>query len=162
MDINIHPLFVHFPIALLSIYALFELAGLTPLKRWAHLVAVKKTFLYLGTLGILATYQTGLMAERLLNAVGTSAESLVATHKWWAWFTLVLFCALSAMYMIEWHLARKSEISARLQMALAIVRPLLAFAGLIAILATGALGGAIVYGPEAEPFIKFIYPYLVK
>ncbi len=162
MDINIHPLFVHFPIALLTLYSLFELADLTPLKRWSHLSAIKKTFLGLGTIGALATFQTGLMAERLITAGGGSAGDLVATHKFWAFFTMILFSSLSALYLMEWHFAQKAPLNARVLKLWAIFRPILALVGLLGITATGVLGGAIVYGPEADPFIKALYPLLVK
>lgn len=35
--------------------------------------------------------------------------------------------------------------------------PFLALIGLIAITMTGALGGAIVYGPNVDPVVKFVY-----
>jgi len=37
----------------------------------------------------------------------------------------------------------------------------LALAGLVAITVTGGLGGAIVYGPDADPFFKLVYHFIV-
>jgi len=35
--------------------------------------------------------------------------------------------------------------------------PLLALLGLVLIIITGGLGAAIVYGPNVDPFVNFIY-----
>jgi len=58
---NVHPLFVHFPIALLNGFLLMELLGAITDKR--SLRSAATWMLYLGTLGAVVTVITGLIAE---------------------------------------------------------------------------------------------------
>jgi len=81
--INVHPIFVHFPIALLTCYALFEIV-LARKASWKSFVEPSKlTLLFLGTLGSWGAFFTGdLIAEALAET------PLVETHAFFASVTV--------------------------------------------------------------------------
>lgn len=64
---NIHPLFVHFPIALLTVYAVAELLRFKRLTSQVWWWNVKTLLLGVGLLGGFATLQTGEIAEELIE-----------------------------------------------------------------------------------------------
>ncbi len=94
---NIHPLFVHYPIAFLSVFFLVELIG-TVFKR-EGLRRAASWFLFLGTLGAIAAVAAGLRAaatvehaeevHAILNAharLGIAVLSLALVLSFWRVF----------------------------------------------------------------------------
>jgi len=168
---NIHPIFVHFPIALLATYAILELIRvkkLTDRPEWFYL----KLFLLLfGTAAAFITLQTGEIAQHLLS--DKSLRQLVSVHSRWAETTTALFILLACGYFVKWMrrfdisfiTERTSAVRALWHIALRLqyvitdtpLVILLAFAGLAALTITGGLGGSIVYGPNADFVSSFIY-----
>ena len=74
---NIHPILVHFPIALLTTYAFFEcirFKKLMELREWFY---IKATFLFLGGLGALAAAQAGDFGKQLYP----SARAIIQVHE---------------------------------------------------------------------------------
>lgn len=167
--INIHPIFVHFPIALLTLYAIFEIVRLPVLMRQQWWFPVKAAFLFMGFLGGLASFQTGEWAEGAYRE--TSTMNLVELHSTFAEVTLWVYGVLAAVYLIEW--LHRGNVPSRLPDGLqkiwgvlrAIERALFqapflilgSVAGLVLITITGALGGAITYGPDIDPVVSIIY-----
>lgn len=142
---NIHPLFVHFPVALLSVYALLELL---PVGRffpgfvWSQ---IKHFFLYAGTLAIFPTIATGLMAAQLAGQ-----NVILPYHKAAALSVLVIFCTASALAL--WNHFRPFKNPGALNMA----QKILALLGLTALFFVGALGAAMVYGYTTDPIVGFV------
>lgn len=133
---NIHPAFVHFPIALLVLYTLIELiplARLWPTVPWSP---IRTFLLYVGTLSIVPTIVTGFMAARI---VGESA--LVETHERAAFSVLGIFVAAS---LVSLYYPRPFLMKA------------LALFGLIGLFVVGPLGAAIVYGYEVDPVVSLV------
>lgn len=196
---NIHPIFVHFPIALLTIYALLEV--FIPIKiaaykafKWENFWAYKllinpiwqaiKAFLVIvGTLIGLLTLETGEMAEELVRSTasdprvfGTSQMGqLIEMHSTFAGVSIGIFAALAVGY-IAYFIEKKSAAAESSEAihkfmqkfggVVTLIRKIvlnpwvaaiLALVGLVAITITGALGGAIVYGPDVDPAVKMIY-----
>lgn len=109
------------------------------------------------------------MAQEALNPSGDFKE-LLETHELFALTTVAIFSVLAASYgcyfianspyrtmpifsNVLWrnleklaHFIRETWIA-----------PLLALAGLVTITITGGLGASMVYGPEIDPFVHFIY-----
>lgn len=91
----LHPMVIHFPVALLSTGFAFHMRGLwkgdgewtAPASRW---------LLWLGTLGAWAALGSGLLAERTAPHV-PSAWEVQARHEELAWWTCAVFSAASAL-----------------------------------------------------------------
>ncbi len=171
---NIHPVIVHFPVALLTIYALMELLRFKKISAQPYWFYTKAIFLFIGGLGSLAALQTG---EWAADALGKSAKmsEVLQRHEFFAKASIITFGILAVSYLILWlereqftpwikfELFRKIW---RIKVGFAkfVVETklviLLALAGLLFITITGGLGGIMVFGPSADPFFGFIYQLL--
>ena len=173
---NIHPLFVHFPIALLVLYTLFEF--LTPFvrnkKHLKTLELIKAVFVTLGALSTLTAILTGGIAADIIGET-----KLVDTHEFFAQSTSFVFWILAAAYLypmivnsgIKQWVVNKIKVSTFIFefwkvcsdiVMLNIIRIPLAALGLVLITITGALGASIVYGPNIDFIVKFIYGIVIK
>ncbi len=140
---NIHPIFVHFPIALLSIYAIIEIL---PLKRLLPVVPwniIRDFLLYVGALSILPTVVTGLMAGQIMGA-----SPILEVHERAAFTTSAIFL-ITAVLSIVW---RKGEESLTKEITFKV----LALLGFIGLFVTGALGAAMVYGTGNDPIVSLV------
>lgn len=174
MRMNIHPLFVHFPIGLLVVYSVLEIVAYAwpSIRRQSWLFPVKTFLLFVGILGALAALVTGGIAEDLIE--GSARSYILQVHSPVAGITTLLYVILAAAYTVRifemkgWgqRLFGSSAFFAsvlRLKERLAHIvldtwlLPVLALVALIGMTVTGALGAAIVYGPNADPFVYFIY-----
>ncbi len=162
---NIHPIFVHFPIGLLTIYALLELIQWKKLTTHRSWFDIKAALVVIGTILGLATLQTGEMAE---EAIGQSSlHDLIEMHSLFANVTMWIFGLIAASYIVifltrtQLNLVQKNWWRALVRLFEFIQRSYvlvpLAFIGLITLTITGALGGSIVYGPDVDPVVNFIY-----
>lgn len=169
---DIHPIIVHFPIAFLTIYALFELIRVKKLVNNQSFFYIKFTLLLVGTLGAFFALTTGEIAEEGLSG---TARNIAHVHSTWANFTTFIFALLSVAYLIRWiyilGILDKSKLLNN-KFSLKLIEldsyflrswliGILAFIGLIALLITGALGGSIVYGSDVDPFVSFIYKIFI-
>ena len=100
LGFNVHPLFVHFPIAFLSVFFLFEL--ITTLGKRNQLRPVTNALLYLGTLGALATITTGLIAASIVPH-GEEVHEIIERHE-----HIGLTIAAIAVTLSLWRLLAKS------------------------------------------------------
>jgi uncharacterized membrane protein len=169
---NIHPILVHFPIALLTLYAVCELIPLKALTRQTYWFYVKAVLVITGTLGGVAAYLAG---EAIEDQFATdSLSSLVETHATFALTSILIFAVLALAYKVAW--INQSSFGPRLQgnaiwrlttrFSRLILKPALrlplALLGVLAITITGALGGAIAFGPNIDPVATFFYHLLVQ
>lgn len=139
--INIHPAFVHFPIALLILYAIIELF---PLYRWMPGVAwasMRGVLLYVGTASAILAAITGLMAAEIVGELPA-----VEVHEKAA-LALVVLAILTSAVNYFWR--NESPASRYTLKALALAIFLMLFI-------VGALGASIVYGPEVDPIVSFV------
>lgn len=167
---NIHPIFVHFPIALLTVYAVLELIRFEKITDQAYYFYVKACLLIIGILTSSLALQTGEMAE---DAVSRELHNLVEMHSTFANISTWIFAVLAVVYAVSW--ISKTEYNQKLIegglskiwnlllmiankiMNNSFIMIILALLGLLAITMTGALGGAIVYGPDVDPIVSFFY-----
>ena len=161
---NSHPVFVHFPIGILVLYAVFEIARIKIITRQPWYFELKAVLSIIGTLAAYVTATTGELAEEIIENIAPDTMALVETHSMYAVITIVLFSILAASYLFEW-LKKTHTLTALTRLPLFGVlstfiqrsAPLIAFAGLCTITITGGLGAAIVYGPQTDPFVAIIY-----
>lgn len=166
---DIHPIFVHFPIALMTIYAIAEIVSFTKLKETAYWFYVKAVLVISGTLFAFLSLNTGETAEHLANK---TLRPLIETHSKYANASTWIFGFLALVYVISW--IGKTSMSQKLYnsgyakiwniklkgaewVLGSPIMLILSIVGLATITITGALGGAIVYGPEIDPIVSFIY-----
>lgn len=164
---NIHPLVVHFPIALLVFYAIFEVL---PLEHWyprAPWFDIKAILVCFGGLGILAALVTGQLAERSFYTAGISA--ILHLHKLFAGMSAAVFGIIAAAYLIRWVFAKhdvtfqpiKGKLSLLLKFSdIILVRwvvVFLAVLGFFVLAMTGILGAIMVYGPSNDFITQFVY-----
>ena len=131
----LHPMIVHFPIALLTagfladIWALvFKASDLSRTAWWSQLA---------GTIGLAAAVGSGLMAKESAGIRDAFAESVLGSHEQWALGSMVIFSAL-----LFWRIASRTRLP---------VNPRFVFAGLycialVALWLTAWHGGELVYG----------------
>ncbi len=164
---NIHPLFVHFPIALLTTYAVLELVAFRRLTQKPYWFYLKAFLAIVGGIMSVITAITGKIAKNLFENAGVN-NPIVLVHSLWATATVVIFCLLGLSYAIAWIQKDKSlplygsrtfAASFSYFFIATPVRFILAIVGLITVTITGALGAAIVYGPDLDPVVRFIYNF---
>lgn len=163
---NVHPILVHFPIALLTLYAVFEymrFKRLRALREWTY---IKALFLFLGFGGALAAAVTGNLAEDLYR--GESA--VIRLHKAFAYFTIWIFgliCLVYAVVVAERFWGEKIRASSYgswwgvigavgTRMSAGPITVFFALVGFVLLLITGALGGIMVYGPDVDIFTRIV------
>ncbi|NWF89405.1 MAG: hypothetical protein HXY50_08065 [Ignavibacteriaceae bacterium] len=131
-----HPKVVHFPIAFLLGYFLFELLGILLKKEFlskaAHLL------LLLGVLGALAAVMTGREAEEAFEYWNKQSGELVEEHELYANLTLWYFTGL---LVLRTFIAFKKKFVGVVQYVVL----LLTIIGVYFIYQTGELGGKMVY-----------------
>lgn len=174
---NIHPLFVHFPIGLLAVYSLFELSAYAfpVVRRQAWAFPVKAFLLFAGVLAAFAALVTGGMAEELVEGLVPN-DFILEVHEPFAAATTLVYLVLAAAYLTRicdqrgWsdHIFGANHfllrvLSLRRHLTHLVLDtwllPLLALIALVGMTVTGALGAAIVYGPDADPLVSFIYHF---
>jgi uncharacterized membrane protein len=135
---NIHPLLVHFPIALLITAACLDVVGWVlhrhrPLRQAATLLYV------LGTGAAIAAYFTGRAASQTVWLPGM-AQAVVREHWDWAFRTVWFFGIVTGLRLVLLRPSRRDAGSA--------IIAALALAGLVGIgllRATSDRGGRLVY-----------------
>ena len=170
--INLHPIIVHFPVALLTVYAWFELASLHPkLRNNKTIFYIKLVMLFIWTVGTIWGVLSGEVAQKL---VGKS--NLVHQHEEFAEMTRNAFVLLSLLYLAklyvnEKHLPIAKALPPFLQNILEWIAKytrkfflpqILAVVGLFLVTVTGALGWAISHWVNTDPIVKRAVDTFVK
>lgn len=131
--INIHPLFVHFPIALLLSAIAFYLLGI--LFRRESLLGTGKWTLFAGTLSAVITVWTGLQAAGTV-AHGGDTHQIMMAHQYLGFAVLGISIILSA-----WVLFTKADLPQKGKKIFFIALVLLGFV----IIQQSDLGGRMVF-----------------
>lgn len=162
MDINVHPLLVHFPIAFLTTYSLLELVRIPILTRQTFYFYTKAMILFFGVVTSGFAILAGLLIENQF-----SDHALVYLHKVINITASIIFLLLALEYLTLWinhnppaYLKNTKWWSRKVRTANFLIHTpavfLLTLAGLLLITVGGALGGIIVYGPNLDPFTQFV------
>lgn len=170
-NMDLHPLFVHFPIALLCLASFLELTRrfVKNTSSWAHV----RTVLYVtGTLGAFVALSTGEGAEHLFQ--NRDLRPVLHMHSLIANVTTWIYAVLALGYLLPWleesffvkrlPVSIKRPYDAVASFANILTRtPLsdvLAVLGFLGLLFVGALGAILVYGPDFDPITRLVYGML--
>lgn len=133
---NIHPLIVHFPIALLVLAVLFDAASLI-FKEENWLGKATLALYATGTLGLIASFLSGRQAVETVSITG-DAIPVVASHEDWALYTLIYFLVFTGIrFVTRWKQLEKGFVPP--------VLVIFAIVGTGMLWYTGELGAKLVY-----------------
>ncbi|MCF6361252.1 MAG: hypothetical protein L3J29_10890 [Cyclobacteriaceae bacterium] len=133
---GIHPLIIHFPVALLSLAVVLTVLALFYYREWI----TKATLgLYtVGTLSALASYISGRSAADSIG-LNLKAEVAIGTHSDWGLYTLVYFGIFTVIYYGVVFMLKKESIVFKLTLAA------LALLGFFILGQTAEHGGRLVF-----------------
>jgi uncharacterized membrane protein len=162
MNYNIHPIFVHFPIALLTIYSLIKILPVHKILK-ENQKTVERFLLFLGVVGAFFALNTGEMAEHIVR----KNRQIIEAHSTFAGISTFVFGFLAILEIsdilnkknylnkFKYVLNKLSLLSENKFLTI-----ILSIIGLISIFMTGILGGMIVYGTSADPLAPIILKVL--
>lgn len=162
MQYDLHPIFVHFPIALLVFYSIIKIV---PLSRWFPRIMwrdIERFLLIFGVAGAFVSLSTGEIAEEMFQV----NHQLVEMHATFAVLSVWLYGAL-LVGEIASHVISKQFFATHRGLVRFVsffsallcdgfFARVIAFVALVAISLTGLLGGVLVYGTTADPLAGFI------
>lgn len=182
LSYDYHPIIVHMPVAFLTVYALLEILTACFVRFNTKTIFYIKCFLvFAGMIGVSGALATGEVASYLNR--DSVPRSILHAHEEWAeftagffWIPIIIYVVMTLSYersyfeakMVSWFGQQKfittifnfskkvSSLIERNRWLLVVV----AVVGLITVTVTGALGGAMVYGPNADPFIETVISLL--
>ncbi len=174
LSYDYHPIVVHIPVAFLMIFSIFEIITIIFFSKFKDKFFWTKVFLLIvGLLGAQAALSTGEMASHINN--GEVSREILRAHENWASLASGIFFGILIAYLfiliyketkLEEKLSKLINRSDFTKKVFSIKKKigeffyknswifvLASIAGFIAVSVTGALGGAMVYGKDADPFI---------
>ncbi len=165
---SVHPAVVHMPLGILTLYAVLELIPIRKMWTDPRWLLAKRVMLFFGTLGIILAVQTGQErgGENIESGSILEFHSRVGTNAAWI-FGILAFGQL--VMLVSPFFTRKFGKNETLYVIWKVIeriakfltmRPVIvvgALFGLAVLTLTGALGGSMVYGPEADPMVSMIY-----
>src|SRR5690625_1072730 len=135
---NIHPIAVHFPIALLAVAVLVDLVRLAK-REHANLNLTVQILYGLGTLGLIVAFLSGRQATETVE-VASQTFSVLASHENWALATMIFSIAFFGFrFAAYWY-----QLDTRKPVSFASV--VLGLIGLGLVTITGDRGGELVFG----------------
>ena len=99
MHMNIHPIFVHFPLALLTVYALMVLVPRSFRLKYTWWTSTGSFISILGWLLTLPTAMAGSIAEDLV--IGKYDPKVIEMHSTFAGITIIIFFFFFAANMVR-------------------------------------------------------------
>lgn len=166
---DVHPLFVHFPIALLFVWSLIEISQV---HRWIKSVdwkSAKGVLLTVGTVGAYFAKETGEIARDQVTKISPT----LAWHETFAKTTFALYF----LFLVEIILTvcisqiknRKISIPHWTHDLMSLYQKIIGFLpirlplvviALTVLTVTGVLGGTLVYGNSADPIAPYVLSIL--
>lgn len=161
---NFHVLLIHFPIALLSLYAVLEILKIQRLERINGWQTLKDVLLILGSLSTIVAVLSGSVISESFEAAGL--ERQVEAHEFFAVLTTLSFLGLAtSRVFVLWSRSHalafrggfmKAVLQFSIMVSNSVITRFLALIALGFLLFTAALGGIIAFGPDIDPFTKIL------
>ena len=138
---DFHPLIIHYPIAFLTTYAVFELLCFRKLLDLPYWFYIKAALVIIGEVSAILTLIAAMISDTL------AVESrLVEMYKLFMFITVIIFGIIALTYIYK-------------QSRSSLIVPL-ALIGLFSIIVAGGLFGATVYGTQFDPYLAPIFKLL--
>lgn len=164
---DFHPIIVHFPIALLTVYAVLEL-----IRRWtndSYWKPLRAVLVITGTIGAFLALQTGDIAEESFRS--SPLKPVLELHSLLANITTMTYGILAGAYGIDllshrnlWQrlrfIPKKATVLLEKVATFVLSSPttyILVIIAFTTLSLVGALGGILVYGPDMDPITKVVY-----
>ncbi|HRH31597.1 MAG TPA: hypothetical protein PK950_02930 [Candidatus Paceibacterota bacterium] len=165
---NIHPILVHMPIGIFTLYAIMEIVCID--KKFPSLRNGKRLLSIVGFIAGWVALATGEAAEHAFSGNDQTMHNLIEAHSTFAGAFVIVAGALALLSVLSWVLEKYPVPVTPLQKIAHKLEPLnkrwifviLALAGLALITIVGGLGGTIVYGPDLDPATKLLYSLFAK
>ncbi len=143
---GLHPLIVHFPIALLLVAPLFLLLGLVLPKKWEGFRLSALLLMLLGTIAAWIAVSTGEAAGQMVTDLTPEISKAIQEHAEWGGNTRLIFSGLTLLYalLLALPLWFKS-LSCRALTVLHLVFLVIFGASCLVLARTGHLGGRLVH-----------------
>lgn len=171
---NYHAIIVHFPIALLVLYSLFEIFSFKFISKYRDWFYIKLSFLFIGVISAYPSLSTGDILEDLPKY----DHKLVELHANFASATTNFYLAIAIIYILS-LIVREPKIKDTILKIKSLPKEIKSFIftlsefcnkliqkrvliitaiiGLILVTITGGLGGALASGVDVDPIASFIY-----
>ncbi len=133
---NIHPLIIHFPIALLVVAVFLDVVSVWLKKDWLRNSTLMMYFF--GTLGAITAYFTGRIAANSVNP-SFQAELTMSKHSDWALYTVIFFSIYTILRIVF-----KNKLNPENRIIHLAVLAVTVF-GLFLLVSTADLGGKLVF-----------------
>lgn len=161
---DLHPLVVHFPIALLTLYSFLEV--IKPWTKAPHWKNIRLFLIITGAIGAYLGLMTGEVAEDLYTNPGM--RDVLDAHEAAGSAAAWVYIVLAVGYFFDWlrtsRLSSKVPTAVRKWIDIAVklivkspLAPLLAIAGFLILSLAGALGAILVHGPDIDFITKIVY-----
>jgi uncharacterized membrane protein len=150
---NLHPIVIHFPIALLTLYSVLELVRVKKVLDQPYWFYVKAVLVMTGSLGTILGVATGVM---LVGSITAEGPKIFMLHKYFGLGTLLLSVVSAGAYVFGWF--RPNRFSNFILRPRVVVT--LAFLILVFVTITGGLGGGMTRGTNFDPLMAPIFKLL--
>ena len=167
MQYNLHPIFVHFPIAFLFLYSLIKLIPLTKLIPSVSWRDIERILLVCGVVGLFFATSTGEMPDSVIKVDYSvkEAHEFAANLTGWMYGLLLageVIAFLNKGLIQKIRIVEIEKLFTFLEKVFfnKFISSTLVILGFLALFVTGLLGGAMVYGESADPLVPIVFKLL--